>query len=462
MMGTRPAVRASLPLMLWLLCGVAPAETAAPPASGAHVYVLPIAGTIDLGLAPFLDRTLRLAAGDGAAAVVLEINTFGGRVDAAVAMRDALLNAKVRTIAYINQRAISAGALIALATNTIVMVEGGTIGAATPVLSGGSGAPVPTDEKSVSYVRNEFRATAEVRKRPYRFAEAMVDADVEIPKVIEKGKLLTLTTAGALEHKIADFQAATLEDALAAAGLPNAEVRRVNETWAESLVRFITNPILSSFLLSLGLLGLLVEIRTPGFGVPGGIGLLAIGLFFYGHWLVRLAGWEELLLIVIGIVLIVLEIFVIPGFTVAGVTGVVSLLAGLSLSLIGSGAEFAQLIEAIGQVTLSLVFSVVVAAGLFRLLPHTLIGRRLVLSTGMTAEEGYVSAPASDHSWLGRQGTAIGPLRPAGIAEVEGHRLDVVSDGNYIPAGFPVEVIRVDGNRIVVRALPTTKDATHE
>jgi membrane-bound serine protease (ClpP class) len=426
------------------------------------VYVLPIAGTIDLGLAPFLDRTLRLAAGDGAAAVVLEINTFGGRVDAAVAMRDALLNSKVRTIAYINQRAISAGALIALATNTIVMVEGGTIGAATPVLSGGSGAPVPTDEKSVSYVRNEFRATAEVRKRPYRFAEAMVDADVEIPKVIEKGKLLTLTTAGALEHKVADFQAATLEDALAAAGLPNAEVRRVNETWAESLVRFITNPILSSFLLSLGLLGLLVEIRTPGFGVPGGIGLLAIGLFFYGHWLVRLAGWEELLLIVIGIVLIVLEIFVIPGFTAAGVTGVVALLAGLSLSLIGSGAEFAQLIEAIGQVTLSLVFSVVVAAGVFRLLPHTPIGRRLVLSTGMTAEEGYVSAPASDHSWLGRQGTAIGPLRPAGIAEVEGHRLDVVSDGNYIPAGLPVEVIRVDGNRIVVKALPTTKDATHE
>jgi membrane-bound serine protease (ClpP class) len=462
MKGIRPVSRASLPLLLWLLSGAVPAQTEPASSGPGHVYVMPVDGTIDLGLAPFLDRTLRQAAEDGAAAVVLEINTFGGRVDAAVAMRDALLNSKVRTIAYINQRAISAGALIALATNTIVMVEGGTIGAATPVLSSGGGAPVPTDEKSVSYVRNEFRATAEVRKRPHLFAEAMVDADVVIPKVIEKGKLLTLTTAGALEHKIADFQAATLVDALAAAGLPNVEVRRLTETWAESLVRFITNPILSSFLLSLGLLGLLVEIRTPGFGVPGGLGLLSIGLFFYGHWLVRLAGWEELLLISIGIVLIALEIFVIPGFTIAGITGVVSLLAGLSLSLIGSGANFAHLIGAIGQVTLSLAFSLVVAAVLFRLLPHTPIGRRLVLSTGMTAEEGYVSAPASDLSWLGRQGSAIAPLRPSGIAEIEGHRLDVVSDGNYISAGSPVEVIRVDGNRIVVKALPATKVAPHE
>jgi len=414
---------------------------------------MPIDGTIDLGLAPFLDRALRQAQQDGAAAVVLEINTFGGRVDAAVAMRDALLNSKVRTIAFINQRAISAGALIALATNTIVMVEGGTIGAATPVLAGTGGPPTPVDEKSVSYVRNEFRATAEVRKRNPVFAEAMVDSDVEIPKVIAKGKLLTLTTSGALEHKIADFQAPTLEEALAAAGLPKAEVRRLTETWAESLVRFITNPVLSSFLLSIGLLGLLVEIRTPGFGVPGGLGLLSLGLFFYGHWLVRLAGWEELMLISLGILLIALEVFVIPGFTVAGVAGVLSLLAGLSLAMVGAGATVAIVVNSIGQVLISLGVSIAAALIVFRLLPHTPMGRRLVLSTDMTAEAGYVSAPASDFKWLGRRGTAISPLRPAGIVEVEGHRIDVVSEGTYVEAGSPIEVTRVEGNRIVVQPL---------
>jgi hypothetical protein len=165
-----------------------------------------IDGMIDLGLAPFLSRTIRDAEQAGAAGVLLDINTFGGRVDAAVAMRDTLLNAPIRTIAFVNPRAISAGALIALATDTIVMASGGTIGAAMPVLAG-AGQVQAADEKSVSYLRKEFGATAERRHRPAKFAEAMVDVDVEIPGVVAKGKLLTLTTSEALEHKVADLTA---------------------------------------------------------------------------------------------------------------------------------------------------------------------------------------------------------------------------------------------------------------
>ena len=184
---------------LLVLSGVANVRGVTGQTSAPVVYVISIEGTIDLGLAPFLARTIRQAEEAGAAAVLLEINTFGGRVDAAVAMRDALLNSRVRTIAFVNQRAISAGALIALACNTLVMTQGGTIGAATPVLSGG-GETQPTDEKSVSYLRSEFRATAESRNRQPEFAEAMVDADVEIEGVIAKGKLLTLT-ADALRER---------------------------------------------------------------------------------------------------------------------------------------------------------------------------------------------------------------------------------------------------------------------
>ena len=141
------------------------------------IYAISIESMIDLGLAPFLSRTIREPEEAGAAALLLEINTFGGRVDAAVVMRDALLNSRVRTIAFVNQRAISAGALIALACNTLVMTQGGTNGAATPVLSGG-GETLPTDERSVSYVRSEFRATAEARNRPPEFAEAMVEGSI--------------------------------------------------------------------------------------------------------------------------------------------------------------------------------------------------------------------------------------------------------------------------------------------
>src|SRR5688572_28975917 len=223
-MGRRLAAAA-----LFFLAAVGVWERGIAQAARPIVYVIPIDGMIDLGLAPFLARTLREAQQAGAAAVLLDINTFGGRVDAAVAMRDALVNAPIRTIGFVNPRAISAGALIALATETIVMAGGGTMGAATPVVSGRS-EPQMADERSVSYVRKEFAATAERRGRPPQFAEAMVDADVEISNVIARGKLLTLTTSEAIRHKVADFTADTLRDALAVATLPDAEIRRASQT----------------------------------------------------------------------------------------------------------------------------------------------------------------------------------------------------------------------------------------
>jgi len=416
------------------------------------VYVAPIEGIIDLGLAPFVQRVLNEATDAGAAAVILDINTFGGRVDAAVVIRDALLNARVKTVAFVNKRAISAGALISLAAEKIVMADGGTIGAATPVQMGQPGAPAqPVEEKTVSYVRKEFRATAESRKRPPLIAEAMVDADVEIRGLIQKGKLLTLTTEEALKHKLADFRADTIADVLKQFDLAGAEVRRASPNWAENLVRFLTHPIVSSLLITIGMLGIILEIRTPGFGLPGGLGVASLALFFWGHWLVQLAGWEELLLVGSGLVLLVLEIFVIPGFGLAGVLGIGALLAGLSLSLIGGGATWEFILKAAGRVVFSLLLALVASLAVLRFLPRLPFGRRLILETELLAGAGGSSAPESDKSWLGKSGTAISPLRPAGIAEIGGERVDVVSDGELIEPGVPVVVTRVDGNRIVVR-----------
>lgn len=415
-------------------------------------YVVPVEGVIDLGLAPFVQRTLDEATQENAKAVILEVNTFGGRVDAAVLIRDALLESKVPTVAFINRRAISAGALISLAAETIVMADGSTIGAATPVQMGAPGAPAqPVAEKTVSYMRKEFRATAETRKRSGMVAEAMVDADVEIEDVIDKGKLLTLTTDEALELNIADFRANSLELVLQSLNIADAEVRHVSETWAETLVRFLTNPAVSSLLMTLGILGIIVEIRMPGFGLPGTLGLISLALFFWGHGLVRLAGLEEVLLVGLGLILVGVEIFIIPGFGLFGVLGISALLAGLGLSLVGAGATWEVVLEAIGQVTLSLLVAIAIALVVLRIFPRLPFGKRLVLEKKLGAAEGYESTPDKDRQWIGKQGTTVSDLRPAGIANFNGQRVDVVSEGDFIQAGQKVEVAHVDGNRIVVR-----------
>ena len=426
------------------------------------VFVTPIEGVIDLGLAPFVQRVLEEAATAKASAVVLDINTFGGRVDAAVLIRDALLESKVLTVAFINKRAISAGALISLAAEKIVMADGGTIGAATPVQMGLPGTPAqPVEEKTVSYMRKEFRATAEQRNRPALIAEAMVDADVEIPDIIKKSKLLTLTTKEALDVKVADFQANTLEAALQSLELGNADIRHATETWAETLVRFLTHPVVSSLLMTLGIMGIIVEIRVPGFGLPGLMGLISLGLFFWGHTLVRLAGLEEFLLVCLGLILVAMEIFFIPGFGIAGILGIVALLGGLGLSLIGSGATWDSWLSALGQVSLSILVAILVALFLLRYFQRLPFGKRLLLKTSLLSKEGYASSPEEDQRWLGKRGTAATDLHPSGIAHLNGDRVDVVSDGEFINAGQAVEVVRVDGNRIVVRLLTKPVEGGH-
>jgi membrane-bound serine protease (ClpP class) len=427
------------------------------------VYVLPIEGVIDLGLAPFVQRVLDEATQAGAAAVILEIETFGGRVDAAVQIRDALLNSPLRTVGFVNKRAISAGALIALATQKLVMSSGSTIGAAAPVLAGAPGVEArPAEEKTVSYVRKEFRATAEARKRPLLLAEAMVDADVEVPGVVAKGKLLTLTTEEALQHKVADFSADTLQGLLQQLGLEGAEVRHASPHWAENVVRLLTHPVLSSLLISIGMLGILLEMRTPGFGVAGALGIASLGLFFWGHWLVQLAGWEELLLAGAGLLLMVAEIFFIPGFGIAGVLGMAALLGALVLSMTGAGDTAAVIVAVTWRVVIALLVALLAGFALLRFFPRLPFARRLVLAANLGTGPEHGSAPLSDQRWMGKRGHAASVLRPAGIADIDGERVDVVSDGALIERGAAIQVTHVDGNRIVVRLVPGSPSPSPE
>ena len=424
-----------------------------------RVYVIPIEGTIDLGLAPFVRRVLDEAT--GAAAVILDVDTFGGRVDAAVKIRDALLAAKIPTIAFINRRAISAGALISFACEHIVVTSGASMGAATPIqLQGGTAQPVA--EKMVSYMRSEMRATAEARGRPGDIAEAMVDADIEIPGISPKGKLLTVTTKTSLEVGVANAKLETLPELLDALGLGSALVIEPSTNWAERLARIFTDPIFSGLLMSLGMLGLLIELYSPGFGVPGALGVTCLVLFFAGHMVVELAGWEELLLFVVGLSALAAEVFVIPGFGITGVVGIGLIVASLALSLVGVPIDISWdaglLTSALSTVMLSLAGTAIALGVVVKFLPRNSFGRWLVLETtlssgrGAQVEDDRGEGPAATdwNRMHGKTGVAITDLRPSGKARFDGEIIDVVSEYDYIEAGTRVAVSAVEGFRITV------------
>jgi len=228
-------------------------------------------------------------------------------------------------------------------------------------------------------------------------------------------------------------------------------VRRTAPNWAEGVVRLLTHPVVSSLLVTVAMLGIILELRTPGFGVAGVLGLASLALFLWGHSIVQLAGWEEMLLVAGGLVLLVLEIFVIPGFGIAGALGIAALVAGIALSMLGAGNSAQLLMLVAGRVVFSLLAALLASLFLLRFMAKSPLGRKLVLETELAAGQGYASPPRDDAQWLGKTGTAWSPLRPAGIADIAGQRLDVVSDGELIEAGTSILVTRVDGNRIVVK-----------
>lgn len=411
----------------------------------ALVYVIPVSGTIDMGLSPHVKRVIQEAEEKEAAAIILEINTFGGRVDAAVDIRDALLNTKIRTIAFINKRAISAGALLALACKTIAIAPGGSIGAATPVKISSSGETKATGEKMVSYMRKEFSATAERYKRPKNIVEAMVDRDVEIKGIIAKGKLLTMTQEEAVKWKVADFSCSSIDELLSISGLSGSKTVTVQINWAEKIARFVTRPMVSSLLVSIGTLGIMVELYTPGLGISGITGIVCLGSFFWGHHIVNLAGFEEIILFVFGIIMVILEVFVIPGFGIAGILGIICLSSSLILASIGGEITVPVLTHALYRFSLSLITTSILFIILLRFLPKKARPKIFVLQN--VSHEEDKETPVA----VGRCGSTLTTLRPAGKAVFGKGKWDVISDGEYIEKGSNIEVIESKKGKIVVR-----------
>ena len=418
------------------------------PAQSPTVYRLAVTGVVEDGLAPYVARGLREAAAAGAAAVYLDIDTPGGRIDAAERIADAVGASTVPVYAFVNPRAYSAGALIALSAKAIYMRPGAVLGAATPV----DGQGVKASEKMVSAMRGEFRALAEARGLDPRLAEAMVDERVEVPGLDTPDQLLTLSTNEALRVGYAKAAVAGEPELLRAIGLPDARVVTLEPNWAELVVRFLTNPLVSPLLLSLGILGLVFEIKTGAFGLGGLISLASLGLFFGSSFLVGLAGWEEIILLGVGLVAISIEVFVLPGFGAAGILGLVALGAAVTLAMIGTSPTTADVAQAFVVLGASLAITVAVAYAWLRHLPNSGRFAGLFLRGGAHQVDGYIAAaPRAD--LVGQDGVAMTDLRPSGTAQIGPERVDVVTEGEYVAQGRAVRVVRSEGYRHVVRGL---------
>lgn len=411
------------------------------------VYVAYIDGEIDLGLAPYVTRVINEANENNADAVIFKINTFGGRVDAATQIKDAILSSKVLTIAFINNRAISAGALIALSCNKIVMVPGSSIGAATVVDETGK----KQSEKYQSYMRSEMRSTAEKNGRRTDIAEGMVDERIVIPGLVDSTKLVTLTSEEALRYKIADTVVTDFKDLLKVYKLDKSEEIELTSNWAEAFVRFLNNPIVSSILIMIGFFGLMAEIKSPGWGVAGTAALISLALFFGSSYILQLASILEILLFVIGLGLLLAEIFIIPGFGVTGISGIILIFVSIFLSLLSSKPfiDMEAVSLAIIQLTAAMLFAIVAMFFAVKYIPKSKAFNKLVLSETQLAEKGFVSYP-SDKGLVGKEGIAYTTLRPGGTAEIDGKRIDVIAESEFIQQGTPVKVLRVEGIKVVV------------
>lgn len=296
----------------------------------ATVMVIPIQGTVEPGLGHYLKRSISDAEADGISTIILDINTPGGRLDTVLEMRDAILDTSIPVVAFVNREAFSAGALITIASDEIWMTPGAVYGAATPI-SGATGDTA--DEKTIAAVRSTFRSTAEQQGRDPRIAEAMVDPKIAIDGLDDSTSLLSLSTTQALEYGYADGVAESREALLDELGFSDATVTVASPTPIEQAVRWITDPAIASLMILLGLALIVIDGVVGGFGIAALVGAGALGLFFWGHLLAGLAGWEDLALIVTGLVLIAIEAFVIPGFGVAGILGLVSLIGGFVLTM---------------------------------------------------------------------------------------------------------------------------------
>jgi membrane-bound serine protease (ClpP class) len=462
----------------------APLDRVGTPSSVRRAFVIPVSGAVDYGMAAFVGRAVHEAAAHDDALIILDIDTFGGAVDAAFTIADSIAASRVPTVAFVRSKAISAGALIALSADQLFMRPNSTIGDVAPLINTNEG-PKMLGEKHQSPIRAKFRTLARKNGYPEALTEAMVTESIEVFEIVlpdtvkyldslrvanldddvkgqivsqklivKAGELLTMTETEALRYGFSRKTVNSIDEMLRAMGHTEAEVVHIRKNWSEGLVSIIA--MLAPVLMMLGFAMLYIEMRSPGFGIPGAVGVVCLALVFFGQHMVGLAGYTELLLIMLGVTLLCVEIFVLPGFFI-GAVGIGVIVIGMLLSfqsfVIPSPElpwQAAALKVNVLRVSLSILGSIVLTLVFFRYFFERL--GRVVKGPYLSAtlEGAQSDADMAFVPKIGDSGVATTPLRPAGKVSIDKNLCDVVTEGQFIDAGMTVVVSQIQGNRIVV------------
>jgi len=384
--------------------------------------------------------------------VLLHMNTYGGMVDAADSIRTRIMQSPIPVIVFVDNNAASAGALISIAADHIYIRPGGNIGAATVVDQTGEVVP----DKYQSYMRSTMRSTAEAKGRDPEIAQAMVDPSFEIEGIIEEGKVLTFTASEAMRWGYAEGTPENITELMEMAGIHNYEIIEQQLTFIDKIIQFLISPIVSGILIMLILAGIYFELQTPGIGLPILVALSAALLYFAPLYLEGLAGNYEIALFVLGLILIAVELFAIPGFGVTGVLGVIFMVTGLALAMVGNvgfdftGVAFAEVLRA---------FLIVIIAAFFSLTGSFYLGQKLfttnrfgelALDTVQKTSSGYTSANPMMKSLVGKQGVAFTMLRPSGKVEIEDDIYDATALTGFIDKGETVKVVKYETSQVFV------------
>ncbi len=389
--------------------------------------------------------------------MIIHMNTYGGVLETADSLRTRILNASLPIHVFIDNNAASAGALISIACDSIYMSPGANIGAATVVDQ--QGKPLP--DKYQSYMRSMMRSTAEAQGRDPRIAQAMVDPRMAVPGITDTGQVLTFTTAEAIRYGFCEGEAADIEEVVGLLGVKEFELIEQELRPVDRIIAFLINPIVSALLIMLIIGGIYFELQTPGIGFPLAIAVLGALLYFAPLYLEGLAAHWEILIFIIGVVLLAIELFAIPGFGVLGISGIVLIVAGLALSLVGNvgfhfpGDAFKALVSSVFLVIIASFVSLVISFYVGRKILTTTVFGHLALDTVQEKSEGYTSADIQYLNMTGKQGKALTILRPAGKVIIGDEVYDATAITGYIEKGEEVEVVKYETSQLFVRKMTT-------
>ncbi len=460
-------------------------------ASYNNVYLITMHQMIDGGLTSSVKRRVDAAKENGADLIIFDIDTFGGRLDSGMEISEYLSDLKnIKTVAFISNKAISAGALIAVSCNNIVMEPDAELGDCEPIIPSSEGGYKTAGEKIQTVLRTKFRKFAERNGYPVLLAEAMVTSEIEIYKIytdkhpegvfissrelkemsgedrrkikskkliVEEGKLLTMHGREAHEYGFAGHLVDDRDALLRLYNINQASVTELATNWSEEMVRFLEK--IAPILMTLGIIAIYIEFKTPGFGLPGILGILCFAAIFLSKNLVGLAETPEIIIFFVGVALLAVEIFLIPGFGVAGIVGVALMAMGLILSfqdftIPRTPYDSEVLRHSLLMIIGSFLAASIVITLLMKFVPGIPIFNRIVLTTEETPDFGFKDTKETlKPNLIGKQGNAITPLHPAGKVEIGETTLDVVTQGDFINKGQTVEIVEAKGNHIVVKAV---------